>query len=242
MLPLPASARVACWLNAWLASRESADAVISGVDGRPGRAHFAGGPLGESLPTALFLGELRRLGVRRASSALPVPGDPLGLGGPPDFNTEVVDAGEGVLLHGPGLGLVPVQAGNLVTWHVLAASPPSYLPTVSDADRALRASLLETADRLAGLDVASWRPEVADLLTTLRRPRRPDAATPFASTQSARLAHDAVRASEIVSLALTDDGGAVSAFEASERAQALRPLDQAARAAVVAATSSLDGR
>lgn len=242
MLPLPASVRVACWLNAWLGSRESADAVISGVDGRPGRAHFAGAPLGESLSTALFLGELRRQGVRRASSALPVPGEPLGLGGPPDFNSEAVDAGEGVLLHGPDLGLVPVPVGSLVTWHVLTASPPSYLPTVGEADRGLRASLIETADRLAALDVASWRPEVADLLTMLRRPHHHDAGTPFASTQSAQLAYDAVRAGEIVSLALTDDGGAVSAFEASERARALRPLDRAARAALVAASSSLDGR
>ncbi len=239
---LPDSARLACWLNSWLGHGESADAVISGLDGDAGPTRFVGGPLGGTLSTALFLRELRRRGVRRVSSALPVPGDPLGLGGPPAFNADVIDAGEGALLHGPQLGLVPVRADGLVTWHVGAAEPPSYLPPVSEADRDLRAALIEAADRLAHLDVASWRPEVADLLTTLRRPAPDHVDTPFASPQSARLAHDAMRSRHIVLLARTDDGGAVSASEAGRRAEALRPLDRAARAALVAATSSLDGR
>lgn len=242
VVQLPAAARVACWLNAWVASRASADDVISGVDGAGESAQFVGIDLEETLPTALFLGAVRRLGVRRVSSALPAPGDPLGLGGPAAFNAEVLDVGAGVLLHGPDLGLVPTRVEGLVSWHVAAAHPPGYLPAVAEADRDLRASMLATADRLAHLDVASWRPEVADLLTTLRRAPGDDLVAPFASAQSARLAADAVRALRIVAVALADDGGAVTAFEAAERAEALRPLDRAARAALVAASSSLDGR
>lgn len=242
MLQLPASARLACWLNAWLASRSSADAVIEGVDGPGGRTRFVRSAIGGTLSTALFLGELRRRGVRRVSSALPVPGDPLGLGGPPDFNTDVVEAGEGSLLHGADLGLVPVQVDGTLTWSVTVARPPSYLPTVAEADRGLRAALIETADLLARLDVVAWQPEVADLLTTLRRPPISAPADPYASPESARLAHEALRTAQIVSVARRDDGGAVSASEATRRAQALRPLDSAARAALVAATSSTDGR
>ena len=47
MLSLPDSARVACWLNAWLAGRESADDVITGLNGRHGLAEFVGPETGE---------------------------------------------------------------------------------------------------------------------------------------------------------------------------------------------------
>ena len=47
--------------------------------------------------------------------------------------------------------------------------------------------------------------------------------------------------SKVVLLA-RDDGGAVSVSEISQRAAALQPLDHAVRVAVVAATSSMDGR
>ncbi|MDP9318578.1 MAG: hypothetical protein M3O94_05780, partial [Actinomycetota bacterium] len=127
MLSLAASARVACWVNAWLTSRESSDAAISGFCDRGGAAEFVGPDPASRLPPALFLGEIRRWGVRRASSALPVPGDPLGLGGPATFNTDVLDAGEGVVLHGPDLGLVPSRTGGVTVWHVSPARQPTYL-------------------------------------------------------------------------------------------------------------------
>ncbi|MDX6308357.1 MAG: hypothetical protein QOI06_1403 [Nocardioidaceae bacterium] len=242
MLSLPASARVACWINAWLAARQSTDSVISGLVGQHGAVEFLPPASGPPMSAALFLGELRRRGVRRASSAFPVPGDPLGLGGPADFNVDVIDAAEGVVLHGADIGLVPLRVGTLTRWEAEPAHPPPYLPAVAESDRALRAALLEAADRLADLDVASWRPEVADALITLRRAADLDDLSPFASAQSARLAHEALRASSIVAMARADDGGAVSASQVAQRAAALQPLDRAARAGLVAATSSLDGR
>ena len=242
MLSLPASARVACWVNAWLTSRESTDAVISECNGRGAAAEFVGPDPLSRLTPAFFLGEIRRWGVRQASSALPVPGDPLGLGGPATFNTDALDAREGVVLHGPDLGLVPSWTGGVTVWHVSPARQPTYLASVADADRALRAAVTEVADRLAELDVASWLPDVADVLLNLRQPATLDQTVPFASPRAARLAHDGLRAGTIVSLAGGDDGGAVSASQVAQRAAALQPLDRAARAAVVAATSSLDGR
>lgn len=242
MLSLPASARAACWLNAWLASRESADAVISELAGPDQVTEFVGLEAGTSLGVALFLGELRRRGVLRVSTALPVPGDLLGLGGPATFNADSLEAGEGVLLHGADLGLVPSVIGDLVRWDASEARQPSYLPSISEAGRALRLATSEAADRLAALDVAAWRPDVADILLDLRVPAALDPPVPFASPQAARLAQDALRAGRIVALAGRDDGGAVSVAEVAQRAAALQPLDRAARAALVAATSSLDGR
>jgi hypothetical protein len=241
VLQLPAAARAACWLNAWLAGREGADAVISGL-AEPGRAtEFVGPEPGSRLAPALFLGELRRWGVRRVSSALPAPGDPLGLGGPPGFNADSIEAGEAVVLHGAELGLVPGSAGSVTSWQVTRAAAPPYLPQVGDAGRELRAALAAAADSLARLDVVSWRPEIADDLQVLRRPGRPAERLPFAAPECARVASEALRAAAIVTLARSDDTGPVSARDADERSAALQPLDRAARAALVAATSSYDG-
>jgi hypothetical protein len=242
MYALPDSGRAACWLNAWLAGRESADAVISGIPGPDQVAEFIGPGPGVRWSVALFLGEVRRWRVTRASTALPIPGDPLGLGGPAGFNADVLDVGEGVVLHGSGFGLVPSTAGDLARWTVQPAQEPRYLASVAEADHALRLATTEAADRLAELDVASWRPDVVDILLDVRAPAPVEPRVPFASARAARLAHDALRARRIVALADQDDGGAVSVTEAADRASALRPLDRAARAALVAATSTIDGR
>jgi len=242
VLSLPNAGRVACWLNAWLASREGADAVISGIAGADGGVELVGPDVGTRLSAALFLGELRRWEVWRVSTALPVPGDPLGLGGPAGFNADVLDTGEGLVLHGPDLGLVPSQIGDLTRWQVSRAHPPTYLASVAEADSTLRLAMTEAAARLADLDVASWHPDVVDILLDVRQQPPTERPAPFASPRAARLAHDALRARRIVDLASRDDGGAVSTSEVAQRAAALLPLDRAARGAVVAATSSFDGR
>jgi len=51
------------------------------------------------------------------------------------------------------------------------------------------------------------------------------------------LAARGLQAAEIVELALEDDGGAVTAYEIETRRAALRPLERAARRALVAACS-----
>lgn len=241
MLRLPSAAHVACWLNAWLAGRESPDAVISGLARRGCSVEFVGPESGTRRTPALFLGDLRRWGVQRTSSALPVPGDPVGLGGPADFNIEAIAATEGVVLHGAGLGLVPSHAGSVTSWRIMPANAPTHLPLVGESDRFLRSALARAADELAGLDVAAWRPDVADDLEMLRRPGSVAQSAPFAAPACARLAWDALRALRIVAMAQASDGAAVSAWEAERRLAALQPLDRAARSALVSASSSYDG-
>ena len=132
-------------------------------------------------------------------------------------------------------GLVPVRVGAVLTWSVMGAER-RQLPDVGEADRALRSALPETADALASLDVARWRPEVADRLMNLRhRPRA--AAPPGVPPRCVELAERARQALEIVALALQDDGGAQTALEAETRRAALLPLGRAARRALVAAAS-----
>jgi hypothetical protein len=120
-------------------------------------------------------------------------------------------------------------------WQVLPAAR-RQLPDVGEADRALRSTLLEAAADLARLDVARWRPEVADALMDLRHRPAVDA-PPGVPTRCVDLASRGLQAIGIAELALEDDGGAITAHEAARRAGALRPLERAGRRALVAACS-----
>ena len=235
---LPLSARFAVWFTAWLAGAASTDDTREAIVG-PDAAHDVAGLSGEvePQPLVLALGRLRTRGASGAGVALPVPGDPLGLAGPAPFNVEVLEAGEGVVLDGTDLGLVPHRAGSGVVWTCHAAVSHRQLPDPAEADTGLRQELLRTASALADLDVARWRPEVADELMALRRTadlRLPRSMAPGA----VRLASTAARCGTIVELALRDDGGSVTVAEARARREALVPLDRAARRALVAACSS----
>jgi hypothetical protein len=232
---LPLSARLALWFSAWCEGRASLDETRDAVVGADAAHHVSGLPdEPDAVPLILALGRLRGHGATGAGLALPVPGDPLGLAGPAPFNTAVLDAGQGVVLTGTDLGLVPVRAGAGVVWVTYAACSHRQVPDPSEARGALQRALLETGNRLAELDVARWRPEVADELMSLRR--QTDLAVPRAmSVRSTTLAALASRCRTIVSLALEDDGGALTAAESEQRRAALTPLDHAARRALVAA-------
>jgi hypothetical protein len=234
---LPMSAVLALWFSAWAAGASSLDAARDAVVGDDTAHDVVGLPGAEEpLPLILALGRLRAAGAGHAGLALPVPGDPLGLAGPADFNADALEAGEAVLLEGASLGLVPYRAGAGVVWRCHRVAARRQVPDPQEAHSALRHAVLEAADSLAALDVARWRPEVADALMALRRPSAvhvPDGMRPGSIT----LASLATRCRAIVELALVDDGGALSASESEQRRAALIPLDHAARRGLVAACS-----
>jgi hypothetical protein len=239
---VPPAARLGCWLNAWIAGRTSADEAITGITAGRETVSFRGLEPELDLPPAMMLGEIRRREVTRVTVALPVPGDLTGLGGPSEFNVGALDAGQAVLLSGAGLGLVPASQPGATTWVAAPANPPPYLPDVATADRELKQGLVTAATNLAELDVASWSPDAADALMNLRAPASFDAPMTFGSAVAARLVASALRCVEIVRMALSDDGGALTAAESASRREALVPLRSASHAALVAACSSLDGR
>jgi hypothetical protein len=232
---LPLSARFALWFSAWVTGRSSLDDTRDAIVGDDAAHDVAGVPGSPaSQPLILALGALRGHRATGAGLALPAPGDPLGLAGPSTFNADVIEAGEGVVLEGADLGLVPHRAGAGVVWTCHHAVSHRQLPDPFEADTSLRRALVRTADRLADLDVARWRPDVADELTTLRTSTDlvfPEAMTP----RAVRLAAMAMRCRTIVDIALGDDGGSITAAEADARRQALIPLDHAARRGLVAA-------
>lgn len=207
------------------------------VEGLPGAAAIATGvaTAGDSAGTALLdlLRHARRSGAVSAGLALPVEGDLLGLGGPRALNEAALDAGEAVVC-GPW-AVVPRVAGEVAHWQVLPAAP-RQLPDVGEADRALRAAMIDTARLLADLDVARWRPEAADALMNLRH--LPELAAPLGTpSRCVDLAARGLQGWAIVEFASADDGGAIDAHEIDARRGALRPLERAARRALVAAFS-----
>jgi hypothetical protein len=216
--PLPLCAETAWWLTGWLRGLIPTDDLLDGV------------------PVNLDLAaDLRASGATAVGLALPAPGDPLGLGGPPEFNLAAQTAGE-ALVSDSDVGLVPGEIHEgYVRWDRFVAVR-RQVPDLGEADRGLRRQVLETSHRLAELEVAKWRPEVADEVMALGRPldMAPPAGVP---PRCAELAVRSARCLAIVRLAGTDDGAAVSAYEMEARAEALRPLDAAARRGLVAACS-----
>lgn len=221
---LPDAALLAWWSTAWLRGQVVTDLLLEA--------------LGDTRPPGLLplLVELRAAGATGAGLALPVEGDPLGLGGPRALNDAALAAGSAVVVAEARTGLVPLERDGYVAWHRFPAEP-RQLPDVGEADRGLRRALTTTANTLADLDVARWRPEVADELIDLRRPGPIDPPPPGTPPRCAQLAVRGLQAARIVELALDDDGAAVSASEISTRTNALRPLEHASRRALVAACS-----
>ncbi|HEY3556765.1 MAG TPA: hypothetical protein VGL05_04870 [Kribbella sp.] len=237
MLTTSASVRFTVWTNAMLTGAcdpDTAAQKILGDDVGHHVAGLAGHPAPATLPVALNL--LRAAGTKQAHLALPVPGDPIGLGGPPAFNEAALEIGEAVVLTGPEIGLVPSYVGPSVQWTVLPAAPP-IAADFGEADRGLRLALIDAAESLAALDVARWKPEVADALIDIRKIGRGsgDELAPGYEPRAVKAAATARRCLAIADAALEDDGAAVTSTEADARRRVLLDLAAAARRALVAA-------
>ncbi|MER6049141.1 hypothetical protein K2224_24875 [Streptomyces sp. BHT-5-2] len=261
MLDEPRSGRLAAWGNALLAGlvspddaahRIADDDAVHRVSGLPGED----GPVG----LTLALGRLRTLGATGLRVALPVPGHPLGLSGPPEFNARALEAGEAVLAQGAALGLVPEvhEAGPEgaagpdvhveVVWHCLPAreAPPADVPSLGEAERELAEALREATEVLSRLDVAGSGP-VADAALAAYRARAEAGRrllAPGYPPRAVRVLELAQRVGALIGIARgtagdgREHGAAVSSSEIAARAEALRPVERTARRAQVAAYNS----
>ncbi|MGW6736740.1 hypothetical protein [Streptomyces sp. NPDC055013] len=248
MLSEPRSGRLAAWGNALLAGLASPDDAVLEIVGDDA-VHRVEGLPGESAPVGLTLalGRLRALGVSGLRVALPAPGHPLGLSGPPEFNARAMDAEEAVICHGAAFGLVPemYEAGPdgdehvEVVWHVLPVreAPPADVPSLGEAERELAEALREATEVLSRLDVAGSGPvaEAAIDAYRARAERGREALAPGYPPRAVRVLELAQRVGLLISLAYTNGhGGAVSSAEMGARAEALRPVERVARRAQVA--------
>ncbi|WP_328539523.1 hypothetical protein [Streptomyces sp. NBC_00344] len=250
MFTEPRSGLLAAWGNALLAGIVSPDDAVLAIVGEDA-VHRVEGLPGEAGPVGLTLalGRLRRLGATGFRVAMPAPGHPLGLSGPPEFNARALDAGEAVIASGVSFGLVPEvyeagPAGDLhveVVWHCLAVrgAPPADVPSLGEAERELAEALREAAAVLSGLDVAGSGPVAAAAIDAYRARAEVgsgDVLAPGYPARAARVLELARRVGLLVAMAYEHGpGGAVSASEMAARVEALRPVERVARRAQVAA-------
>jgi hypothetical protein len=232
---LPRSARLAVWLNAVLRGTVGPDDFAQAVRADDPQHLVVDWPSSDPLPVDQLPAALLRGSGTAAALALPVAGDLLGLRGPADFNLAALDAGEAVVLVGTGLGLVPELDARTVLWRVRPAAPAPVLDR-ADEGRLLRQALVSTTAELARLDVASWQPEIPDLLMNVRH-RHDLALPPGTGPRACEDLERAVLCLEIVDLALRDEGGAASSYEIADRRRCLTDLDRAARRVAVAVCS-----
>ena len=238
-MALPRSALLALWTGACLRGSVGPDDAAVAIRGEDPQHLVLGWPAHpEPMDLSLLPAAISSLDEPSIRLALPVPGDLLGLAGPPGFNGAALESGEAVVVAGAGstYGLVPSEDARTVLWHCQPVDVPA-LHDPGEASRALRQVLLGATAELVRLDVASWQPEIPDLMLNLaRRPALPlPPGTPNAHVETLERA---VLCTDIVALARSDDGGAVSSHEMAARAGCLTDLDAAARRAIVAVCSA----
>jgi hypothetical protein len=209
----------------------------------PVRGEAGGSPAG-------LLAALRRSGAVNAELVMPVPGDVRGLGGPSQFATEALRAGEAVVVG--SLGIVPERLGGnvetgIIRWTVFEIERTAPTPNVplGEAEHELTGAMRVAAGVLLELGVAKQRAGVREEMQA-RVAERTKARWPDGMPQRAlRVLQRAAEVSAILELAMEDEpGGALSASAALKRAEALRPLFHAVRtarcAAVAEAVRALD--
>ncbi|OLF15109.1 hypothetical protein BU204_23890 [Actinophytocola xanthii] len=245
---------MAVWSSAWLSGAAAADDVLDALRDWA-EAHevvAADERLATSLEIpergeagtghATLLAALRRAGVNGAQLVMPVPGDVRGLGGPSQFGTEALKAGEAVVFD--GLGIVPEHVGRtdsgILRWTVFEVPqpiPPVTVP-LGEAEHELTGAMRVAAGILIELGVAKKRAGVREELQA-RIAERTKSSWPAGMPQRAlRVLQRAAEVAAILELAMEDEpGGALSASAAHKRAEALRPLFHAVRTARCAAVA-----
>ncbi|GAA0362685.1 hypothetical protein GCM10009530_10390 [Microbispora corallina] len=226
----PISATLVAWGNAWLAGHVGLDDALDRVERDAGPQVVTDGVA--EITLRVFLMDLRREGLSAFRLSLPVPGDPLGLTGPPAFNGAAIDAGQAAVAVLPGrcAGLLPAvdrrgSSYSGILWTAAEASPtPPDVPSLAEAERDLAAAMRAATDALTNVDgPAQGFPSIGDGEDTLA-PGYPGRAHRVGALAS-RLA---------LALRLADERGLTSG-QVSVRGQALRDLDRAVRRARVAA-------
>ncbi|TNY35694.1 hypothetical protein [Thermomonospora catenispora] len=242
------AAALVAWGNAWLGGHVGLDEAVDAVE-RAACPQVVGGLPDDpaDMPLRRALAALRVAGMRTLRLALPAPGDPLGLTGPPELNAAALDAGEAVLVGLPDgpLGLVPAEdrRGSSyvgIRWRCYRSRPGiADVPSLPEADRQLAMAMREVTETLLTVDgAAGVPPQIADALADLRDPERCATLAPGYPPRAHRVAALAGRLAVVVDLARRLEGQGLTAAQMSRREEALRVLDRAVRRARVAACNS----
>ncbi|MFG2248943.1 hypothetical protein [Spirillospora sp. NPDC048823] len=235
------------WGNAWLTGHVGLDEAVDAVEKNAGPQILGGEPAEVTLRRGL--GDLRVGGMTALRLALPEPGDPLGLTGPPGLNRAAIEAGAAVVAvlgADRAIGLLPAEdrrgssyVGIRWTTHDASPAPPD-VPSLAEADRQLTLAMRDATEALLTVDdFAGVPPEIADALADMRDPDRGGhPLAPGYPARAHRLAALAGRLSLVVELARQMDDRGLGIDQMRRRGEALRLLDRAVRRALVAACNS----
>lgn len=235
-----AAAALSAWCTASLQGGASADDV---ADAALGAGALRVRTMAGSDALLWVLARCRADGFRVGRLVLPAPGDPLGVPGPVVLQRQALAAGAAILLlpadpmPDQAAVLIPGDEGEWLL-EVVAVAPtvPAAWPTLRQARADFTAGVAGHAAALTDLDVA------ADALGLRRFVLDEDqqplpALPPHWSSERRELLGRARLVAVLAATAVTDDGSAVSAAEASSRAAHLRSLATIARRAIAAAGS-----
>ncbi|MFC0551961.1 hypothetical protein ACFFHJ_13815 [Planotetraspora thailandica] len=226
----PISATLVSWGNAWLTGHVGLDEAVDRVERAAGPQVVATGA--DEVTLRAFLMDKRIEGLRSLRLALPVPGDPLGLTGPPVFNGAAVDAGEAAIavLADACVGLVPADdrrgsSYSGVRWSAYEASAAvPGLPSLAEAEQELAGAMRSATEALLGVSGPAQGFPALDAPGDTLAPGYPGRAHRVGAL-AARLA---------AALRVADERGLTSG-QLAARSEALRELDRAVRRARVAA-------
>jgi hypothetical protein len=218
------------WGNAWLTGHIGLDEAADHVE-------EAGGPtvVGE-IPLRKYLVNLRSAGLSGFRLALPAPGDPLGLSGPPAFNAAAVDTGQAAIavLDDARIGLVPsldLRGSSYVgvKLDVHEAGPVRQdLPSVAEAERELSDAMRQATQVLAEAGgPARERPRGLD--------GGRDGGGELAPGYPARAHRVSALATRLGAALRAAEERGLTSGELTGSGAALRELDRAVRRAIVAA-------
>lgn len=248
--PGPGAGALVAWGNAWLTGQVGLDEAVDAVEKLAGPCVL--GTEQAELSLRRGLGDLRVEGMTALRLALPIPGDPLGLTGPPALNSAAIEAGAAVLadLDGRCVGLLPAEdrRGSSylgVRWTRREARPGlPDVPSLAEADHQLALAVREVTEALLTVDDVSGSrpdPEIMQTLAALRESQAgesQDGLAPGYPPRAHRVAALAGRLTVVVELARALDGRTLTADQTRRRTAALATLDRAVRRARVAAHNS----
>ncbi|MFI0423265.1 hypothetical protein [Spongiactinospora sp. 9N601] len=240
----PASAALVCWGNAWLAGHIGLDEAVDHIERTAGPGIVARPPSDDlpsyggarDAPLRGYLADLRLSGLTALRLALPVAGDPLGLTGPPAFNSAAIEAGQAAIavLAGRCVGLIPEadlrgSSYRGVRWTAAeAAAAVPDLPSLAEAERELNTAMLSATETLMNVE----GPRQAHPGTALSGSGADETLAPGYPGRAHRVAALSARLTH--ALRLADDRGLTSG-QVTARGSVLRDLDRAVRRAWVAA-------
>lgn len=248
--PVPISALLSLWVNAWCAGEVSADSLVDAMATAGVQRIAAASARTDEQPTSGLITGLADLGISPAALqrppmrvALPTPGDPRGLPGPPDLNVAALAAGQIVIVDVLNIALLPATGSNatVVTWgvHQTARDLPSAAAVrPEEAPTAVRAALHAAMSSLANLDAATSGTQVSTHMTSLSRALQKTPIPATTSGQDRHTIHTAATVFAICEFALADIPRQPTAALERDRRRVLVELAATARHSLAATCSA----